>query len=491
MSEQVNCYRCGNKISSHAKTCPYCGAFFTGIVNGIAMNTAKGYVEEKFHGSRGHGFAAESANDLYDRMHGKDAKIVGGDNAKDGADRIVNGTNIQSKYCSSGSKCIQECFHDGKFRYYNPDGSPMQIEVPSDKYDDAVKAMQNRIDRGEIRGVKNAKDIIRKGNVTYEQAKNIAKAGTIDSLSYDATQGIKIGAYSGGISAAITFAISTWNGKNFEEALEDSINAGLKVGGMAWASSILVGQMAKAGLNSALVPASDALINIMGPKASAYLVNAFRSGTNIYGAAAMKSASKLLRGNAVTGLATIAIMSAGDVVNIFRGRISGAQLFKNVVNTGAGVAGGIGGWTAGATAGAAIGSIIPGIGTAIEGFVGGLFGAFKGSEVASKVSKEITDELIEDDSKEMLRILESEFKDVSTDYLLNKSEGEKVADRLRDKLDGDKLKDMYASSNRYSFARNLLESCTEPVVRSRKKIYLPSTENYVNGLKKILEEDSQ
>ena len=74
------------------------------------MNTAKGYVEEKFHGSRGHGFAAESANDLYDRMHGKNAKIVGGDNAKDGADRIVNGTNIQSKYCSSGSKCIQECF---------------------------------------------------------------------------------------------------------------------------------------------------------------------------------------------------------------------------------------------------------------------------------------------------------------------------------------------------------------------------------------------
>lgn len=278
MSEKfVNCYRCGIKILEHYKTCPYCGAFFTGTVNGIAMNTAKSYVEEKFHGARGHGFAAESANDLFDRMTGKDAKIVGGDNAKDGADRIVNGQNIQSKYCSSGSKCIQECFRDGKFRYYNPDGSPMQIEVPSDKYDDAVKAMQNRIDRGEIRGVKNAKDIVRKGNITYEQAKNIAKAGTIDSLVYDATQGIKIGAYSGGISAAITFAIASWNGKNFDEALEESVNAGLKVGGIAWASSILVGQMAKAGLNSALVPASDAIINMMGPKASAYLVNAFRS----------------------------------------------------------------------------------------------------------------------------------------------------------------------------------------------------------------------
>lgn len=351
--------------------------------------------------------------------------------------------------------------------------------------------MQNRIDRGEIRGVKNAKDIVRKGNITYEQAKNIAKAGTIDSLVYDATQGIKIGAYSGGISAAITFAIASWNGKNFDEALEESVNAGLKVGGIAWASSILVGQMAKAGLNSALVPASDAIINMMGPKASAYLVNAFRSGTKIYGAAAMNSASKLLRGNAVTGLATIAIMSAGDVVNIFRGRISGAQLFKNVLNTSAGVVGGVGGWTAGATAGAAIGSAVPIIGTAVCGVLGGLAGAFFGSSTAGKVSKTVTDELIEDDSKEMLRILESEFKNVSTDYLLNKSEGEKVADRLKDKLEGgDKLKDMYAASNRYSFARNLLESCTEPVVRSRKKIYLPSDESYIQGLKKVLEKNS-
>ena len=188
-----------------------------------------------------------------------------------------------------------------------------------------------------------------------EQIKIIAKAGNIDSLVYDATQGIKIGAYSGGISAAITFAISTWNGKNFEEALEDSINAGLKVGGIAWASSILVGQMAKAGLNSALVPASDAVIKMIGPKASAQIVNAFRSGKNIYGAAAMNNASKLLRNNFISGVATLAVMSAGDVINIFRGRISGAQLFKNVVNKGAGIGGGMLGFAFGGPVGALVG----------------------------------------------------------------------------------------------------------------------------------------
>ena len=220
----------------------------------------------------------------HDRITGKDAKIIGDDNAKNGADRIVNGANIQSKYCSSGSKCVRECFHDGKFRYYNPDGSPMQIEVPADKYNDAVKAMQNRIDKGEIRGVKNAEEIIRKGNVTYEQAKNIAKAGTIDSLTYDAISGIKIGAVSGSISAAISFAVSIWNGENFEVALKNSVKAGLQVGGIAWAGSILSSQMMNTGLNSALVPASDKVIGMLGSKVSANLVNAFRSGTNIYGA---------------------------------------------------------------------------------------------------------------------------------------------------------------------------------------------------------------
>ena len=66
--------------------------------------------------------------------------------------------NIQSKYCSSGSKCIRECFDGNRFKYLNPDGTPMQIEVPSGKYDDAVKAMQERIDKGQVPSVKKAEE---------------------------------------------------------------------------------------------------------------------------------------------------------------------------------------------------------------------------------------------------------------------------------------------------------------------------------------------
>ena len=66
--------------------------------------------------------AAERANHLYDKLTGHNAKIVGDDNAKNGADRIVDGVYIQSKYCATGSRCVNECFeNDGKgaFRYMN------------------------------------------------------------------------------------------------------------------------------------------------------------------------------------------------------------------------------------------------------------------------------------------------------------------------------------------------------------------------------------
>lgn len=135
-----------------------------GVYDGMRRNAEVNEVTEKFHASRGHGFAAERANHLYDNgIFGNRSQMVGDDNAKDGADRIVDGISIQSKYCSSGSKCVRECFRDGKFRYYNADRSPMEIEVPADFYDDAVKAMADRIAKGEVEGVRDprqAKEII-------------------------------------------------------------------------------------------------------------------------------------------------------------------------------------------------------------------------------------------------------------------------------------------------------------------------------------------
>lgn len=463
------------------------GARAGGLGVGTFQTVNNQYGEEKFHARQGHGFAAERANTLFDNLTGHDAKIVGDDNAKNGADRIVDGVYIQSKYCVTGSRCINECFEEngkGTFRYMI-DGKPMQIEVPSDKYDEALKLMEEKIRNGQVKGVtdpEEAKNIVRKGHFTYAQAKNIAKAGTIESLTYDAVNGMIIATTAFGVTAAITLATSVWNGEDFEDAVKSATYSGLKVGGTAFVTSILAAQLSKAGLNSALVGSSEAIVSMMGPKASAILINAFRTGAKpIYGAAAMKSAAKLLRSNTITASITFAVLSSFDVANIFRGRISGKQLFKNMAGTAATVGGGTGGWIAGAAAGSAI---LPGIGTVI----GGIAGLLVGGVVAGKATNAVTGTFIEDDADEMVRIIQDEFTDMASEYLLNNKEAENIVDALKGDLSGGTLKEMFASSDRRKFAKDLLKKHIEKEVSKRKKITMPSQEEMQKSLREVLEE---
>lgn len=465
------------------------GADAGGIVYGNYETVNKVYDEERFHARQGHGFAAERANNLYDRLTGHDAQILGDDNAKNGADRIVDGVYIQSKYCATGSRCINECFeNDGKgaFRYMQ-DGKPMQIEVPSDKYDAAVQAMEEKIRRGQVEGVSDpseARNIVREGHFTYEQAKNIAKAGTVESLTYDAVNGVITASSAFGVTATITFATSVWNGEDFDHALKLATYSGLKVGGTAFVTSIVASQLSKAGLNSALVGGSEAIVAVMGPKASAILINAFRNGTKIYGAAAMKSAAKLLRGNVITAGVTVVVMSSFDIANIFRRRISAKQLFKNLVNTTTTVAGGTGGWLAGAAIGSAL---LPGAGTVI----GGLIGSIGAGAAAGKVTDKVLGTFIEDDATEMVRIIEDVFTKMVSEYLLNQKEAEKSVDRLGEELTGKLLKDMFASEDRELFARNILIPIIEKEASKRQSVQLPTDEQMIAGLRKVLEDISE
>ena len=479
----------GGTASLHYKEDRKPGAEAAGIGVGNYGNVNKLYEEEKFHSRQGHGFAAERANHLYDKMTGHDAKIVGDDNAKNGADRIVDGIYIQSKYCATGARCINECFADdgkGMFRYM-ADGKPMEIEVPSDQkiYDDAVKMMEEKIKNGQVPGVTDpseAKNLVRKGHFTYEQAKNIAKAGTVESLKYDAANGAIIAASAFGITAIITFATSVWGGEDFDVCLKNAAYAGIKVGGTAFITSVLSSQLSKAGLNSALVGSSEAVVRLMGPKASAVLINAFRNGAKpIYGAAAMKSAAKLLRGNAITAGITVVILSSVDITNIFRGRISGKQLMKNLANTTGTVAGGTAGWMAGAAAGSAI---LPGAGTVI----GGLVGSLVSGGVAGKVTSKVANAVAEDDANEMVNIIQEQFESIANEYLLNQKEAEKCVDRLSEKLTGKVLKDMFACDDRASFARDLIVPIVEKRVSQRELIKLPSNEQMIDSLRDILEE---
>ena len=483
--------RAGRRDTERTDDAPLSADEVAGIGAG-AVGSGANYADNVvFGGERGHGFAAESANNLSDKLTGKHADLIGRGNERNGPDRLVDGVQIQSKYCSSGAKCIAECFEDGNFRYFNADKSPMQIEVPSDMYEGAAKAMEARIEKGQVNGVSDpakAREIVRKGNFTYAQAKNIARFGTIESLTYDAVNGVKLAGQAMGISAALSFAVSIWNGEELSGALKQACKTGIKVGGIAWIGSIAAAQLGRTGIEQALRGSTDWLVSQMGPKAAAWIANGVRSGSAVYGAAAMNRVSKLLRGNVVTAIATTAVLSSVDFVRMFNGRMSGAQLFKNVTVTASGVAGGTAGWFGGAAAGAAIGSVASGPGTAIGAFIGGLLGTLGIGTAASKTAAVVLDEFIEDDAKEMLAIVEKVFGTLCVEYLLTREEAEAALGDFQALDLPDVLRDMYAADDRRGHARGVLEPLVEERVRARVRVALPSSADLSEGTGQVLEE---
>ena len=109
----------------------------------------------KYHTKGGHGFSAEDANNFADTVRGKRAEVVGISNELNGADRIVDGLQVQSKYFQSASETVGSAFDSstGVYRY-----SGQVLEVPRDQYDACVELMRERIAQGKVPGYENPAD---------------------------------------------------------------------------------------------------------------------------------------------------------------------------------------------------------------------------------------------------------------------------------------------------------------------------------------------
>ena len=437
--------------------------------------------EGKFANPQGHGFAAEEANNLIDRLQGKKAYVVGDDNVKNGADRkIINRDGsmilIQDKYYSTAKGSVEACFENGEFRYVCSDSSgakkAMQIEVPKDQYEEAVKVMEEKIRAGELKNcgvtdTNEAKNIVRKGKVTCEQAKNITKAGNIDSLKYDAANGVITASCALGISFVIDFAICKMNGDSNDDALHNAAVDSLKTGGIVFASSVIASQLSKEGVCEALEISMDSLTRTLGKDFAEGLAKA--CGKNVTGKAAMEYTSKVLRSNLIMTAVTFGILEIRDVSDIIQGRISKQQLLKNLSVTLATLIGG----EVGALAGGAIGAGTTfGAGTAL----GALLGSLIGAGVSGFVTAGIVSHFIKDDAEEMYAVIEEEFQNLGNDYMINQAEANGIADELKEQLDDDTLKDMFQSEDRKEFAKNILEPLFEKQVKQRAKIEVASEE---------------
>lgn len=427
----------------------------------------------RFNSRQGHGYAAEQGNNLYDTINGRNAEILGDDNAKNGPDRIVDGQLIQTKYCQNANASVNSGFKNGKYRYLDSNGNPMQLEVPSDQYDEAIRIMEEKIRKGQVPGCKNPKDaskIIRKGNITLKQAINIAKAGTIESLVFDAAHGAVIGLSAAGISSTIILARALWNGEDLDTALDIAMYSGIQAGGIAFVTSVVSSQITKTGVSNFLIKPSNELVKLLPSTVRKQLLAAIRDGAPIYGAAASKNLAKLLRGNFITQVVTVLVLSSNDIFHYAQGKISGKQLFKEVTTLVSGL----------------IGGGVVGVLLAPLGPVGVIIGSIIGTGLSSEAMRRLLNQFIEDDAVKLIEIVNNRFAILANEYLLSKSELDLAVEVLRGCLVHSKLLEMYASEDRIRFADELIEKCITSVIIWRTNILIPDQVSLTKSISRVL-----
>lgn len=449
----------------------------------------------------GHGELAEEANSIIDRLQGHQAEILGRDNAKNGPDRSVDGVLIQTKYYKTARGSLEACFDPSshQYRYLAEDRTPMQLEVPKDQYEQVLRGFEKKISQGKVPGVSDPRDaekIVRKGKLTYDQAVNLAKPGTADSLKYDAATGAVTCSCAFGLSFLATTFMAYRETRDINGAVQAGIAAGVQVFGLSFAQHMVVSQLSRTGLSNALMAPSQAVVGKLGFKASATIVNGLRALTGktaISGAAASNQLAKMLRGNAVSAAVTLAVFSVPETYKLFQGKASGAQYAQNMACLATSVAGGIAGATAAGIAAAKVGAVAgtavsPGVGT-IVGLAGGMVGGTVGTVAAGVVGGI----LFEGDSASFGRYFNATVSCMAVEYLLDGRE----MDELLAVLDGVKPEEFKAlmeetlpSQFQEAKVRAFLVPMFDEIVSRRERFALPTSRQISEALVKF-EQDAE
>lgn len=441
---------------------------------------------------------AEEANTIIDRFLGHGAKVIGRDNAKDGADRIVDGIKVQTKYYNTARGTLESAFDNetGLYRYIDKDSDTlMQLEVPKDQYDAVLRNFEKKIKDGKVPGVKDpteARHIVRRGHLTHKQAVNLTKPGTIESLSYDAATGAVICSCAFGISFVAAAYNAYRKSSDMSQSVQAGIAAGVQVFGVSFVQHILVSQIARTGVANTLMAPSQFVVEKLGYKATQGLVNSLRalSGKSaISGAAASKQLAKIFRSNVITTTITLAVFSVPETYNLANKKISAAQYVKNMSGITGSVVGAAGGAiAAGAVAskvaGAAGTAIAPGVGTAI-GIAGGFIGGAAGSAAANGIGTV----LHEGDAVIIGRLLNAYVSCMAIEYMLDEMELGYLTEEL-DKVTPNEFKELFASflqsEEQENVFREFLAPRFEAVVAKREPFKLPNQSSIDEALAELL-----
>ncbi len=437
----------------------------------------------------------------------------------------VEDLRVQSNYCQSASATVHAAFdsRSGNYRYLG-----QVLEVPKDQYESCVQQMRDRIARGKVPGVANpAAALVKQGTVTYVQARNIARAGNVDCLVFDAKTQRVTATGASSVSSIITYAQDFHGGTSSPAAVRAAFRSALDPrnnGSNALIKSIVNAQWLPPFASIQLLRSKNVAIGVAavrnGVRALWRTLNteggreiiqripvllkvsstarlaadsgreavqriaAGSLGRAVSGAGAFSNVSRLLRSNAITAVITTVVTSAPDFYRAaFVGSISWRQFAKNTTVNAAAVAGGVGGWMGGMIAGDAVGSAVPFISTTIGSFIGGVVGGLAGGTGAQFAAKAIADRLVDDDAKDLIAAMEDEVQLLASEYMLTENEVEQIAATVGETVNPKWLRSMYKATNkpakdyaRRSFVRTRFEPKFAAIIQKRPRIAPPSVE---------------
>lgn len=436
------------------------------------------------------GLLAERANDVNDTLRGLQAEIIGTSNELNGPDRVVNGVFLQSKYYQSASQTVAAAFdsNTGNYRYVG-----QVLEVPKDQWEDCVKFMRKRIEQGKVPGIKNPTDaekIVRQGSVTYQQAKNIASAGNIDSLIFDTKTQIVTSISVFPISFAVTFAHSRWRGEGVKDATMAALGCAALSGSTMILTGVVSAQLLRTGIGAfgatSVRNSVQAISRTPAGKEVARKIATVSLGKPVAGAAAVNHVSRLLRTNAITAAVAAVVTSTPDFYRAaFKRSISWQQFAKNTAINATGVATGAAGWIGGAAGGAAIGSVFPGPGTVAGGLIGGIAGSLGAGIGGTSAAKFLADKFVKDDSERLIARLQADIEQLASKYMLTEDELEYVITKIDQTINPKWLRRMFKQKDPSTFLRVEFEYLFKAIVRKRPKVALPSVEQLERAIDEI------
>lgn len=411
-------------------------------------------------GGQGHGFAAENVNNMADNLKLKSAKIIGDTNIKHGADRLVDGQLIQTKYYDTAARSVGAAFdgQNGIYKYVDSTGKPMLLEVPKDQYSMAVKHMEKRIADGKVHGVtdpEQAKKLVVAGSVTYDQARNITKFGTFESIAYDAAEGVVVGISAGGISFAISTSLYYLKTQDPKEALR----VGVLTAGKTFVRSMSVYVVSQQLHRLALVQSSLKFINL-----SAESRNVLAKGMGV----SSNQVNNVLRGTVITSAALVVVISAPDLLRLVRGKISSTHFFVRVGVATSSVAGGAVGAVAGGVALAPLGPV----GIYAGKFLGGMLG---GMLVAS-IANSIGDSFLEKDRKVAMNAISQQVQVLALMFTLTEVEMDKLMEYINKNLNDESLYRVFKADNKIALANLMLKPVVVGMVRQRPSLSYDSAD---------------